>query len=101
MRRYAFEYAMNGGLNVPTPIVSSHVMPNRRSIFHSMGFQNVPHRRQRVCVLLWRLPKLEVPFVMLGKETCERVGRSVDSSRKGLPGSVGNYLEALDGFRSR
>ena len=25
----------------------------------------LPHRRQRVCVLLWRLPKLDVPLVML------------------------------------
>lgn len=24
-----------------------------------------PHRRQPVCVLVWRLPKLEVPFVMV------------------------------------
>lgn len=38
---------------------------------------------------------------MLGKETCERVGRSVDSPQKGLPGQSVIYLEALDGFRSR
>ena len=31
--------------------------------------ENVPQRLQRVCVLLWRLPKLEVPFAV--KSQCQ------------------------------
>jgi hypothetical protein len=40
MRRYAFEYAMNGGLNVPTPIVSSHMISNAAPLqyFDSAGY---------------------------------------------------------------
>jgi len=37
--------------------------PHEEQIFFCLWKVMRPHRRQPVCVLVWRLPKLEVPFV--------------------------------------
>ena len=48
--------------------------PHDEQTFFWRWNDTLPHRRQSVCVLLWRFPKDEVPFV------CER-GR--DSEHRG------------------
>jgi hypothetical protein len=44
--------------NAPTYPMSAIIMPG------AGGRDHVPQRLQSVCVLLWRFPKLEVPFAV-------------------------------------
>ncbi len=46
-----------------SPAVRRKLTAAHSSIFHAPRVDS-PHRLQRVCDLLWRLPKLDVPFAV-------------------------------------
>jgi len=66
MSRYAFGYEeivdLKGEKSAPKFVFHVKLLPRVHSKFSPGNRLHWPQRLHRVCVLLWRFPKLEVPF---------------------------------------